>query len=356
MTFSPLFAGSCRYTPGCADYMSESIARFGVLRGGWIGTKRLCRCHPFGGHGFDPGPVTGHSTPGRSYQVNHQMERRVLLAITLSFLVLFLFQRFVMPPPAPVPSAPAANAESECKRDEPDRLTRRARIWSTRRTRCTRRTCVTRDRCDGERSRTRARSLSRRPRSRPSSRIVAATIVHWILKEYRTDAGQPLDLVPGGAGADAIKPFALTVDDQAIERASQRCRLSRHRQRRRRPVRWSTRPHRRRRSCSRPASADGFSVKKTFTLEPTSYVIVFRRRRADGRAAAESRHPLGTGPWRRHRARAPASFFSPSYNTPAQPIVHKDGDVERIAPPNRACGKACSATPALTITTSSRCC
>ena len=58
ITFSPLFAGSCRYTPGCADYMSESIARFGLLRGGWIGTKRLCRCHPFGGHGFDPVPTS----------------------------------------------------------------------------------------------------------------------------------------------------------------------------------------------------------------------------------------------------------------------------------------------------------
>ena len=92
-----VFAGSCRYTPGCADYMSESITRYGVLRGGWLGTKRLCRCHPLGGHGFDPGPA-------RSKRSNI-MERRVLLAITLSFLVLFLFQRFVMPPPAPLPSA-----------------------------------------------------------------------------------------------------------------------------------------------------------------------------------------------------------------------------------------------------------
>lgn len=57
VTLSPVFAGSCRYTPGCADYMSEAIARFGVARGGWIGTKRLCRCHPLGGHGFDPVPA-----------------------------------------------------------------------------------------------------------------------------------------------------------------------------------------------------------------------------------------------------------------------------------------------------------
>ena len=57
ITLSPLFTGSCRYTPGCADYMSESITRYGVFRGGWIGTRRLCRCHPFGGHGYDPVPV-----------------------------------------------------------------------------------------------------------------------------------------------------------------------------------------------------------------------------------------------------------------------------------------------------------
>ena len=65
ITLSPLFAGSCRYTPGCADYMSEAIVRFGVLRGGWLGTKRLCRCHPFGGHGFDPVPADlGHDAHG----------------------------------------------------------------------------------------------------------------------------------------------------------------------------------------------------------------------------------------------------------------------------------------------------
>jgi len=56
IVLSPLFAGSCRYVPGCADYMTESITRHGVVRGGWLGTKRLCRCHPFGGHGYDPVP------------------------------------------------------------------------------------------------------------------------------------------------------------------------------------------------------------------------------------------------------------------------------------------------------------
>jgi putative membrane protein insertion efficiency factor len=53
---SPFFAGSCRYIPGCADYMSEALSTHGFMRGGWLGTRRLCRCHPFGGHGYDPVP------------------------------------------------------------------------------------------------------------------------------------------------------------------------------------------------------------------------------------------------------------------------------------------------------------
>ena len=57
LTLSPFFAGSCRYTPGCADYMREAIERHGLLHGGWMGTKRVCRCHPLGGHGYDPVPA-----------------------------------------------------------------------------------------------------------------------------------------------------------------------------------------------------------------------------------------------------------------------------------------------------------
>lgn len=53
---SPWFTGSCRYVPGCADYMAEAVTRHGVVRGGWYGLRRLSRCHPFGRSGYDPVP------------------------------------------------------------------------------------------------------------------------------------------------------------------------------------------------------------------------------------------------------------------------------------------------------------
>ena len=55
---SPLFAGSCRFEPSCADYMRDAVIAHGVVRGGWLGLRRLARCHPFGGHGLDPVPGT----------------------------------------------------------------------------------------------------------------------------------------------------------------------------------------------------------------------------------------------------------------------------------------------------------
>lgn len=53
---SPLFTGSCRFAPSCSDYMGEAIRIHGVARGVWLGVRRLARCQPFGGHGFDPVP------------------------------------------------------------------------------------------------------------------------------------------------------------------------------------------------------------------------------------------------------------------------------------------------------------
>lgn len=47
----------CRFTPTCSQYMKEAIIRYGICKGVWLGVKRILRCHPFGGKGYDPVPA-----------------------------------------------------------------------------------------------------------------------------------------------------------------------------------------------------------------------------------------------------------------------------------------------------------
>jgi YidC/Oxa1 family membrane protein insertase len=158
-----------------------------------------------------------------------------------------------------------------------------------------------------------------------------AAIVHWILKEFRNDAGEPLDLVPGGAGSDTIKPFTLTVDDQAISArmkdAIYRVTVDGN------PVADTVD------ATASPqtivfeaAGSDGFNVRKAFTLEPTSYVIGVA---ASVQSAEQPLNPAihwGPGLGDDVARTPPASFFSPAYTLPAQAMVYRDGDVDRMDP------------------------
>jgi len=51
---SPLLPSACRYRPTCSEYMLDAVEQYGVLRGVWLGLKRLGRCHPFHQGGYDP--------------------------------------------------------------------------------------------------------------------------------------------------------------------------------------------------------------------------------------------------------------------------------------------------------------
>ena len=51
---SPLLGNNCRFLPTCSDYTKESIIKFGLVNGVWLGLRRIVKCHPWGKRGHDP--------------------------------------------------------------------------------------------------------------------------------------------------------------------------------------------------------------------------------------------------------------------------------------------------------------
>jgi len=61
---SPLLGANCRFQPSCSDYARDALLRYGAFKGGWLMLKRIGRCHPWGGSGYDPVPGPDQDAAG----------------------------------------------------------------------------------------------------------------------------------------------------------------------------------------------------------------------------------------------------------------------------------------------------
>ena len=73
-------ANSCRFYPSCSTYAIQAVERFGVLRGCWMGMKRLSHCHPWHEGGFDPVPESPASSSEFPSRTEHDAHRDIVSA------------------------------------------------------------------------------------------------------------------------------------------------------------------------------------------------------------------------------------------------------------------------------------
>jgi YidC/Oxa1 family membrane protein insertase len=244
------------------------------------------------------------------------MERRVLLAISLSFLVLFGYQSF-FPPPEPAPgTTPASSAPAQPGLAAPASVaagTQGSQVTSS----------AAALRADTEEREYVVETTS--VRAVFTNR--GARLKHWELKQYRELSGGPVDLVPADTGGQPL-PFSLLLD-AATDTAAANGAL--YVVENNAPARID--------ATSAPAAitfayeaADGLVVRKRFTLQPSGFEVTFL---ADVKRAGTTLNPsIVWGPGLGEeiaRTAGSGGFFSGNYVYPAAGFVHLNGAVERFA-------------------------
>jgi len=242
------------------------------------------------------------------------MERRVLIAISLSFLVLFAFQALFVPPQVPPGNAsPVAPATPPPAVISPGNITTAAPILPA----------APAPPVVGDVDEREITVDTQKVRVVFTNR--GGRIRHWILKEYGNDAGTPLDLVPATVPSGVPLPFSLRVDDavttsrlneslyrvsgvdgNSVDATSSAAKLT-----------------------FELETADGLKARKIFALDPASFIVTFS---ADVLQSNQVVNPIvdcGPGLGDDLARTQPGSFLSPNYVYKAQAIYHQDGDVTR---------------------------
>jgi YidC/Oxa1 family membrane protein insertase len=254
------------------------------------------------------------------------MERRVLLAISLSFLVLFVYQSYFAPPPKPTTTpvtAPATPSEGGKESPAPPAAGAAPTTVAPPATPAPAAPQVAVE--EGEPAERDITVNTATVQAVFTNR--GARLKHWILKQYRNDAGQPLDLVPSAENVNnAYTPFSLAVDDPALTST-----LNGALYRSEAPEKID--------ASGGPVTltftwkeAGGVRATKTFTLQPSGYVIGFT---ADVQRDGQPVNPTiqwGPGLGDDNAHAATGKFLAPSYSTPAQAVAHIDRSVKRFPP------------------------
>ena len=256
------------------------------------------------------------------------MERRVLIAVFLSFLVLYAYQALLVPPPPPPDQAdPSAEGQASALA-APTTPPATAPAPAP----------ATDDAADpGALAEVAPPAAATVTEAAPREIVVdmgvveavfsnqGARLTNWRLREHLNDAGEPLDLVPGRSAPDQPTPYSLRVDDPALT-----SRLNEA------VYRVSGDAGGRVDASTEPATlvfefedSAGLAVRKTFAFEPGSYIVTFSARVADG--VRELAPAVLWGPGLSDAGASGGGGFFTAYNRPPEAIYFLDDDVERVS-------------------------
>ena len=259
------------------------------------------------------------------------MERRILLAVFLSFLVLYAYQALFIPPAPQTPSGAGAGAQSSAPAREGGGPTTPATQGGTAATPAA--PPAPAPEADAAQSAAPVLGESAEREITVESETVIAVlsnrggrVLHWRLKNYRDAQGQPVDLVPSSLAPDEATPFLLQVDDPAITRQLNTA-----------IYRATGDAAGRVDATQREGSvvfeyedASGLRARKEFHFEPRNYVVRFSAQVQTGTETLNPTVLWGPGLGDIGALSGGGSFFTGNYIQPPQAIYHQDNDVHRI--------------------------